>query len=358
MPAPPPARLLPLTPAGLPTSCDALLPTAADDLQGSRVWLDTLLAHAVPPGSEALLADLGAAQLPLLRQDGRLRGLATPYTLLWQPLVADGATPEALRQAGRSLAGLLRRRPPLLLEATEPTAGSLAPLLGGLRGSGLAVLQFEHFGNWHEALPPGTGWADYLAARPPALRNTIARKLARSGRQTRFERLDQPGAALEAGIEAYCQVRALSWKPVEPAPDFDPMLMRALAARGLLRLGVLRDAEGGPLAAQYWVLDRGGQRATVLKLSHIEAAKAASPGTVLTALMLQSLLEHDRVQELDFGRGDDAYKRLWVAQRRQRMGLLVADPLHPAGAGAILRHLAGKARRALRSARRPVGEVA
>ena len=153
-------------------------------------------------------------------------------------------------------------------------------------------------------------------------------------------------AALEAGIAAYEAVRAGSWKPAEPFPDFDAALMRAAAAAGLLRLGVLRRrADGVPVAAQYWVLDRGGTRASVLKLSHLESERAASPGTALTALMIQGLLADDGVQELDFGRGDDAYKRLWVGTARRRIGLVVADPMHPAGLAAIARQGLGALRR-------------
>jgi CelD/BcsL family acetyltransferase involved in cellulose biosynthesis len=125
--------------------------------------------------------------------------------------------------------------------------------------------------------------------------------------------------------------------------------MRVAAGLGLLRLGVLRArADGAPLAAQYWILDRGGQRATVLKLAHVETQRAASPGTVLTALMIRELVREDGVSELDFGRGDDAYKRLWAGQRRQRIGVLLADPLHPAGAAALLRRALSVLRQRLR----------
>ena len=83
----------------------------------------------------------------------------------------------------------------------------------------------------------------------------------------------------------------------------------------------------------------------MLKLAHAEAARAASPGTVLTALLIRHLLEEDGVQELDFGRGDDDYKRLWVGTRRQRIGLILADPLHPMGLVALARQVVGRWRR-------------
>ena len=349
---PPPvaARLVPVEhpAAGLPPWCDRFLHGAAEgEFFASRLWYDTLIGHALAPGEQALCLESGAVLMPMLRsRDAALANLATPYTLDWRPLPAHGADLDTLREAGRILARMLRFCPPLRLDTIDPEAPGLAPLLAGLRQGGIHALRYHHMLNWHEALPPGTGWESYLAARPPALRTTIRRKLARAAREMAFERMAAPGPALEAGIAAYEAVRAGSWKPAEPFPDFDAALMRAAAAAGLLRLGVLRRrADGVPVAAQYWVLDRGGTRASVLKLSHLESERAASPGTALTALMIQGLLADDSVQELDFGRGDDAYKRLWVGTARRRIGLVVADPMHPAGLAAIARQGLGALRR-------------
>jgi CelD/BcsL family acetyltransferase involved in cellulose biosynthesis len=91
----------------------------------------------------------------------------------------------------------------------------------------------------------------------------------------------------------------------------------------------------------------------VLKLAHDEAARAASPGTVLTALMIRRLLGEDRVRVLDFGRGDDPYKRLWVGSRRRRIGLVLADPLSPQGLAALGRQWAGSLLRRLRGVTAP-----
>jgi hypothetical protein len=358
--APPPAgppgggdaQLLALPAAALPGWCDRHLAAAATGaFFASRAWYDTLLAYAMPPDAEPVLALAGAGDallLPLMRQHGRLAALTSPYTLDWRPLAAPGAAEPTLRAAAREIGRLLRGGGPVLLDCLDPDAPALAPLLAGLRGAGLVPLRFDHTGNWHQPLVPGAGWDGYLAARPSAMRTTIGRKLARAAREAELELIAAPGPALETGIAAYADVRARSWKPHEPFPDFDAHLMRVAAARGVLRLGVLRmRADGRPVAAQYWLLDEGGRRATVLKLAHDEAARTASPGTVLTALMIRALIEVDGVGELDFGRGDDPYKALWAAERRQRIGVLIADPRHPAGLAALARHAAGRLRRRL-----------
>ena len=137
-------------------------------------------------------------------------------------------------------------------------------------------------------------------------------------------------------------MRSRSWKPFEPFPHFDAALMQTTAAAGLLRLGVLRDPQGEPMAAQYWIVS--GSLATLVKLAHDEAARAASPGTALTALMIRHLIEVDGIRGLDFGRGDDGYKQLWVAQRAQRIGLVLTDPWHPAGLLELARQAAARGR--------------
>jgi CelD/BcsL family acetyltransferase involved in cellulose biosynthesis len=342
---------IPVQDGRLPAACDAFLaPPGSGDVPGGRAWLETILRHALPAGARPVIALAGRqvpVLLPLLRTGRSLGGLTTPYGLAWRPLAAAGATPDALREAGRDLADDLRLAPPARFEALDAADPSVEALFAGLRERGLRLLRHDHFGNWHEDLAEGTGWNAHVAARPPALRNTIRRKMHRAEPRLVFELVAAPGPALEAGIAAFVAVRAASWKPQEPFPDFDPALMRALAATGELRLGLLRDGAGGPaIAAQYWVVSR--ERAVVPKLFHVEALRAASPGTVLTAMMVRHLLEVDRVRLLDFGRGDDAYKRLWAASRRQRVGILAIDPRHPAGLAALLRHAGGRLRRRLR----------
>jgi hypothetical protein len=337
---------------GLPGWCDRYLdPPGSGDFFAGRLWYETVIAHALPAGTVPVLARCEEVLLPLLRiAGGRLASLTTVYSLEWRPLAAPGIPDAALREAGRRLGRRLRPHTPVRLDTFDPAAPGLGPLVDGLRSAGLVRLRFDHFGNWHEVLSGDAGWEAYLANRPPALRTTIRRKVARCEREMRFDLVAAPGPALEAGIAAYEQVRARSWKPDEPSPDFDGALMRAAAAAGQLRLGVLRTrADHAPVAAQYWVLDRGGVRALLLKLAHAEESRAASPGTALTAMLIRHLLETDRVRELDFGVGDDAYKRLWVAHRRQRMGVVLADPRGANGLLTIGRHFAGGAMRRLRA---------
>ena len=335
-------------PAALPADAAALLAAAGErDFQLGAAWFRIVAAHALPAGARAevlLYRESGraVALLPLQRAaGGRLSGLTVPYTCVFRPLVAQDADAAALTRAGRAFGRVCRGHGPVRLEALDPDWPGLAPLLAGFRRAGLVALRFAHFGNWHADVA-GLDWPGYLAARPGGLRETIRRRLARAARDAAvtFEMIDGP-AGLEAGIAAYDQVHAKSWKEPEPFPAFGPAFLREAAAAGVLRLGVLRQV-GVPVAAQYWTVVAGV--ATVHKLAHDEAARALSPGTVLTARMVRHLLEHDRVAALDFGRGDDGYKAGWTGQRRQRIGVLLCPPWSPAGFAALARHSLGQLR--------------
>jgi CelD/BcsL family acetyltransferase involved in cellulose biosynthesis len=346
----------------LPPEAIALLDHAGrSEFQLGAAWFAVVVGHACPPGQRAefLLhrqAGQPVALLPLWRdRQGRASALTAPYTCLFRPLLAEAADPAAVRRAGQAFGAAVRAGGPLRLEALDPDWPGLAPLLEGFRAAGLLALRFAHFGAWGADVA-GRDWPAYLAGRPGALRESIRRSLSRAGRDASlaFE-LVTGGTALEAGIAAYQQVHARSWKPAEPFADFVPAILPAAAAAGVLRLGLLRRA-GVPIAAQYWTVMAGTARLD--KLAHDETESKAAPGTALTAWMLRHLLAQERLAQIDFGRGDDAYKQAWTGQRRPRIGVLLCPPWHPAGAAAILRHGGGFATAFIRkkmSIRRPGG---
>ena len=339
--------------AQLPADALALFGRARDrDLFGGISWYETVLAcclaaDAAPRFVVCSSAGRAIALLPMqLRAGGRdLAGLTTVYTCRYQPLCDPAADARALIAAFTTFARFCLKWPTVRLDALDADAPWLPAMRDAAASAGLAVRQFAHFANWHEAVA-GLDWAGYLAARQGQLRETIRRRLARAGREGGRFQLVTGGDALEPGIAAYESVYARSWKPAEPFPQFNAALMRATAGLGLLRLGLFWSHEQ-PVAAQFWIVENG--QATVLKLAHDEAAKALSPGTVLTALMLEHLLDQEHVGQIDFGRGDDAYKRLWARERRQRIGLVIANPRRARGLAFLARHALGRVRQALAS---------
>ncbi len=321
----------------------------------SAIWYQTVISHALPPGATPCLVVVGdgdcpVAVLPLLRDAaGQLQGLTAAYTCLHQPILPGRLGANALEHAAWGAGMLFRRQATARIDAVPEEWPGLTAMRAGLRRAGLRLQCFENFGNWHEPVA-GRSWAAYLAARPGPLRETIRRKLKRCEREARFE-LFRSGPDLERGITAFEAVYARSWKEPEPFPLFNAALMRAAAGQGWLRLGVLWVGDR-PAAAQFWGVAEG--QATVLKLAHDEAFKPLSPGTILTALMIQGLLDDEHVSELDFGRGDDPYKALWATGRRRRIGLLVINPWHLGGLIALARQFAGVVKRRRNRMIRPI----
>jgi CelD/BcsL family acetyltransferase involved in cellulose biosynthesis len=338
----------------LPAETDRLF-AASPSLFQSRAWWRTVLAFGMPDHARPCFLLVWAdnapvALFPLQRPEtgGALASLTTPYTCEYTPLLAPGLATAVLAEIFAAFARFCRGWATTRLDALPEDWPALPACLDGARHAGLAVVRFAHFGNWYEDVH-GLDWAGYLARRPGALRETIRRKLRRGARRpdAGFSIIARP-PDLEPGIEAFEQVYARSWKNPEPFPRFNAALMRETAAAGLLRLGIWRIGPT-PVAAQLWIVEQGV--ATVLKLAHDEAFEADSPGTVLTALMLRTLLDDARVGVIDFGRGDDLYKQGWARQRRQRIGLVLVNPRRPAGLGFLARHRLGQARKALRGMR-------
>lgn len=318
-------------------------------VQSRRAWFAATEAAALPAGARAhvltVVDGAPAAVLPMQVGPGaRMVSLTSPYTVLFQPLLAPGADALGI---GRALGRMMRGSPVTILEALDPDWPCLAPLLAGFRRAGLVAARFDQFGNWHLGVE-GLGWAGYLAGRPGALRETIRRKgrLAAKDASVRFE-VVRGVDGLDRALAAYEGVYARSWKVPEPYEGYNAALLVRMAALGAMRLGVLWQGDVA-LAAQYWTVMDGV--ATVLKLAHDEGSRALSPGTLLTAHMIRGLLE-EGVTELDFGRGDDPYKAQWTGLRRPRIGVLLANPLLPGGLVALARHSAGHLRRRLRAIR-------
>jgi Acetyltransferase (GNAT) domain len=345
---------------------DALsLLDSAGDLFAGRAWWETVVAHALPDEMRAAFmvcrsASRVLAITPMVypgsvhprgghsagERSGRRGGyasLTTPYTCRYTPLLAPDLDAAAQTAAMRALSRFCRPAGVTRLDAIPAEWPALPALALGARQAGLRALRFDHFGNWFEDVS-GLDWARYLATRPGALRETIRRRLRRAEALpgARFHLLSSPGE-MDTATQAFEEVYARSWKQPEPFPKFNAALMRAMAPLGALRFGLWSIGDT-PVAVQIWVVNRG--RATVLKLAHDDAFKAHSPGTVLTASMLRHLLDAEHVVELDFGRGDDDYKKTWVGQRRQRIGMLLIDPLQVAGAAAWMQHTAGRLRMA------------
>ena len=245
---------------------------------------------------------------------------------------------EMARSLGQQLGYSIHRGDIVQFDAIDEAWPALAAFESGLRDAGFLCSRYDHFGNWREPLS-GRSCDQYLAERDGSLREIVRRRgRALEIQQAKFG-VHSTIDGIDAAIAAYELVYSRSWKQPEPYPAFHSILMRKAASQGVLRLGSCWLGDR-PIAVQLWIHWAGS--ATVLKLAHDHEFDRLSPGTVLLARMIRHVIEKDRVLDIDFGRGDDPYKRRWATQRRQRIGLIAANPRSVRGAYVLVRQVAGR----------------
>lgn len=349
------------------SSCGAPAPAwgEAPHAYAAPAWFKLLAETCLDAGEHALCSawpEAPASAWPMrwrrARQAGwpvhSLESLSNFYSCRYGPVGPDAVSAEAVARWARAMRATRPRPDRIRFDALDEDSGEMKACAAGLRRAGYLVETWPQFENWY--LPvAGLDFDGYWAGRDARLRNTIARKarqLARAHRVT-WHLFERPEEA-EAATAEYEAVYAASWKPAEPYPRFIPALLRAAFAHGVGTVGVLC-ADGHPVAAQIWLACRG--QVTIFKLSHRQDFARYSPGSVLTYHMMQSFLARGDVDEIDFGRGGDAYKRLWLPRCRLRWGVAGYDPLTPAGAASAARNLlprlarqvAGQIRRRIRA---------
>jgi len=254
--------------------------------------------------------------MPLLRRGRQIHCLANWYVFRIVPLFTAQADRACMLDALASdLAG---QAPHLVLSPLPDDAGEATSIAAALRKAGWWA--FVERCDVNHVLPvAGRSYAQYLADRPGRLRNTLRRKAGRIdiAIETTFD------PAIWAEYEA---VYAQSWKGEEGCPDFLREFARQEAAAGRLRLAIGR-TNGVPVAAQFWTVEAG--TAFIHKLAHLDSARDLSAGTLLTAALLAQVIDGDGVDLVDFGTGDEPYKRDWMEAVRPRYRIEAFRPGWP-----------------------------
>lgn len=280
------------------------LDRAAQPLLFDRLsWYRRVWAHCPPPG-RLLVVRAGTAWLFLAVDGHRAQALACWYSLR-TGLINNAADQQKNEETSDSISSELRKaglsRLTLYPLGDEPTGLSSA-----LRRDGW-IVRTEPTGISWQVDTTGQDFAAYWAQRPSKLRNTAARKAKAAGLEITIHRNFDPAAWAD-----YEAVYEASWKGEEGSPAFLRAMAEEEGAAGTLRLGIAKK-DGKPVAAQLWTVENG--TAWIHKLAYDEAAKPLSPGTVLSMEMFRSALDQDHVSRIDYGTGDDAYKRDWMEIR-------------------------------------------
>jgi CelD/BcsL family acetyltransferase involved in cellulose biosynthesis len=236
------------------------------------------------------------------------------YRPLLSPAVTSGELAAYLRMTLQDA-----RIDVLRFDAMDPAHASFDILEAAIHQAGLKPYRFFCFGNWY--LPvQGRSYQTYFQGLASQVRNTVRRREKKffAAERGRLE-IVTGNDGLEEAVAAWRKIYGSSWKIAEPFPEFVPGLIRLCAARGWLRLG-LAYHDGEPVAGQIWIVSHG--RAAIYKLAYDEKFAYLSAGTVLTAHLMRHVLDEDKVQEVDYLIGDDAYKKDWMSHRRERWGII------------------------------------
>jgi hypothetical protein len=311
------------------------LSRAGQSLPFDRLDWYRLIARHTPPEGKLLIArareGADAAWL-FLSVNGRAGAALTNWYSFRHGVIGSGR-PDLVRAIAAKLRGRLATLSVGPLDKTEE-------LTTALRHAGWFVRQEEMTGSW-QADTAGLSFANYWAARPGQLRSTFKRKSKASRIQTEIHLCFNPEA-----WDAYLSVYERSWKGTEGAPEMLRELAETEAAASTLRLGIARK-DGVPVAAQLWLVENG--TAWIHKLAYDEAYKTLSPGTILSEAMFRHAIDVDRVERIDFGTGDDPYKRDWMDRRVPLWRLTAFNPRSPSGLTAAGRAAASALVRRLRS---------
>ncbi len=305
-----------------PDSADLFEQGARRSLFLSRPWFELLAEADAEAGQALCLAGVteGERLLALLplrdHGDGLLTGFTHRYSGLFSLLLdRDAPRAEVLACLAEGLhrAGLRQ----LSLEPIDPRDGLLDDFQAALTAAGHDCHRGFRFFNWHYR-PDGESFAEYLAGRPSRLRSTLQRKHRKLERERNWRIRLYTGADYETGLKDYVSVYNASWKAREQYPELLAALVRRAAEQGWLRLVVLH-IDDQPAAAQLWFVV--GRKASIFRLAYDEAWRAYSPGSLLTAWLMERVIDGDRVEEIDFLTGNEAYKQDWMNARRERWGM-------------------------------------
>jgi Acetyltransferase (GNAT) domain len=270
-----------------------------------------------------------------------LSGLSNYYTSLFGPVIGpDIPILQSLLDALAS--GITRDTASWDVVDMHPMSAD-SPVLQGLitafRRNGMLVARYFCFGNWYLKVE-NRSYAQYFESLPSQLKHTITRKkrqLEKAGGSRIV--ICRDSAGLDTALDAYRKIYASSWKVPEPYPEFIANLAHTCTEAGWLRLGIAY-VNNEPAAAQLWVVTNG--IANIYKLAYDERYARLSLGTILTAHLMEYVIDVDKVREVDYLTGDDAYKKDWMSDRRERFGMVAFNLRSPRGLFAAMRHLLGR----------------
>ena len=305
----------------LPERAEALFTQAEkSSIFFSRQWFENLTTEIDDDQSIMLACVIADNQvmaiLPLVMSAGKTGyALKHRYTPVYSLLLAHHDQAGVLSCLVQGLTRLPLTG--LLLEPVADNDNNLLSLQREMEAAGFSCDRMFRFYNWFLRVQ-GQSYEEYMAARPAKLRNTILRKQRKLDREHGYTIRLFSGDDVPGGMADYYAVYNASWKATEQYVDFVDAMVARFTQAGWTRLAVLYAREQ-PVAAQLWFVHQG--KASIFRLSYDEKWKAYSPGSILTSFLMEYVIDTDKVDEVDFLFGNDAYKQDWMSDRRERFAL-------------------------------------
>ena len=300
----------------------------------SRSWFECLTSNALDAAHRMVLAcvvdgDRVMAILPLMECAGvntwYSLSILQGYTPLYSLLLADDDQERVLSCLAKALDQLPVNA--LLLEPVARDDSKLNGLARLLEKAGFKCeYSFRHY-NWVYHLQ-GQSYQEYMAGRPAVLRNTISRKMRKLEREHGYEIRLFTGMEVPCRMPDFLAVYNASWKQNEVRnAGFMDCYAKEFSRSGWSRLAVMY-VRGQPVAAQLWFVHAG--KASIYRLAYDKAWRQYSTGSILTSFLMEYVIDTDKVNEIDFLTGNEAYKQDWMSERRERFLLSFIKSKRPA----------------------------
>lgn len=283
----------------------------------SLEWFECLAHHGMDQPALRIYVSNGPELCALycLQNNKTLLGLSNFYTIDYGPVGKIDGLNEIL--------GFIAAEKPgwSVLDFRNLHDDDGAALQVAARRAGYRVYSWQQYANWYLETE-GQEFSAYYQRRESKLRNTVERKARKAAREhdLRLEIYPRGGITIEQALAHFQTVYAASWKEPEPFENFMPSLLRLCDAHEIGRIG-MATVDRTPAAAQFWIKD--GDRSYIYKLAYDEQFGDLSVGSVLSRAMFAHALDSDHVAEIDYGVGDEPYKRDWMSGSR-RLGGVVA----------------------------------
>lgn len=320
--------------AALPERATRLMEDSAATFDQTIAWYRAFERHLVAPdisirylycqsspeGSVTGLLPVQKASVQVTggRHVPAIRALSNFYTALYGPTLAPNVTVADLDAIAVELVQTASGLSTIDLNPLEDNSAFLAACEWSLRKTGWTTERYPRFGNWYLETN-GLSFDQYFGTRSGQLRSTLSRKAKKAGKRggVQFEIVTNP-EQVDSAMDCYEAVYRKSWKADEPHKKFIREIAREFALQGWLRLGIAT-MDGRSVASQLWFCYRG--TASIFKLAYDPEFRDFSVGSLLTAHLMKHALDVDHVTIVDFLCGDDDYKKEWMTNRRQRIGL-------------------------------------